>query len=228
MRRHLHPRPGPGAANGAGVPLLLLPGGPARGKRAPSVRRDGAVQRPVPEPDRRRAGPAGGRGTARRFAGGRAGPDHCLRGRAVRSRGPEPGRRMRGFCAAPVGRDVCLSAGGGGGRRPHGRQPGGARPGPVGFHAPADLAAGAFGPAPARLFSHAAFVRARRAAAVQAGEGLGHGRAAQPLHAPGADRAAGGAGESCAAGVPVRAPGADRRFFLGQAAPAGCDHRGFL
>ncbi len=149
---------------------VLLPRPAARGQCAPHLGRQRHLSRHLPgpdrRPDRRKAQkespglPGAGAGRGNHLFGRLHGPAHG-----------ELAAGLRRLLPAPGGRRVCLSAGRGGGRCPHGGHRGGAGVGPAVLHGPAALPVPSAGAPSAPLCPLPAAAGPGRAAAVQAGRG---------------------------------------------------------
>lgn len=93
--------------------------------------------------------------------------------------------------------------------------------GPALQHAAPDFFAAPAGPAHAGILPFAAAGERGGRPALQAGKKPGHGCAARPLHARGADGLASLSGRTAARAGTGAAPVAGRMLFLGKGAPAG-------
>ena len=168
MRGDLYRKLPQTGAEGAGVPMLLLPLSAARRQRTPHLGRQRHLPGHLPGAD------AGGNcGKAQKespcLPSDGAGRGDHLYGRLHGHPYGKPAAGLRRFLPAPGRRRVCLSVGGGGGRCPHGCYRGGARRRPAILHGAAAVPVPAAGLAAAPLCPLPAAAGGGRAAAVQAG-----------------------------------------------------------
>ena len=174
--------------------LLLHPGGAAGRLRPPRSDGvpvyDGRCRRLPPEELARLARSRRPAWRVRVPEGGPELPATCFRGGV--SQDLSPG--LRRLHPPPLRRGVRLSAGGGGGRRGHGGDPGGAGQRSAGLHPAAAVAPGAAGPAPPGVRPCAPCSWPRWPPPGQTGPGPGAGSAPELLLRPGAGGAAGPAG----------------------------------
>ena len=168
VRGHLYPKLPQAGAEGAGVPLFLLPLPAARRQRTPHLGRQRHLPGHLPGTDAGRD-----RGKAQKespcLPPDGAGRGNHLYGRLHGHPHGEPAAGLRRLLPAPGRRGVCLSAGGGGGRCPHGRHRGGARGRSAFLHGAAAVPVPAAGLAAAPLCPLPAAAGSGWAAAVQAG-----------------------------------------------------------